>query len=128
MPDAPALCTVNEIKLIAPLAVGKVGTPPPGNRKYVLKPTVVIPVCGERGDCARDDVGHVIRRVSRARGEQEQEVIVRPILMNSALGVLCHISMNSAEAFDWLQEQIEPLLTITEVLEGSAVFHKQRAG
>jgi hypothetical protein len=34
---------VNEIKLIAPLAVGKVGTPPPGNRKYVLKPTVAIP-------------------------------------------------------------------------------------
>ena len=43
MPDAPALWTVNEIKLIAPLAVGKVGTPPPGNRKYVLKPTVAIP-------------------------------------------------------------------------------------
>ena len=35
---------MNEIKLIAPLAVGRFGVPPDGNKKYVLNPTVVIPV------------------------------------------------------------------------------------
>jgi hypothetical protein len=34
---------VNEIKLIAPLAVGKLGVDPDGNKKNVLNPTVVIP-------------------------------------------------------------------------------------
>ena len=42
-PTAPARCTVNEIKLIAPLVVGKLGVPPEGNMKYVLNPTVAIP-------------------------------------------------------------------------------------
>ena len=42
-PTAPARCTVNEIKLIDPLAVGKTGVPPDGNKKYVLNPTVAIP-------------------------------------------------------------------------------------
>jgi len=34
---------VNEIKLIAPSAVGSEGVDPDGNKKYVLNPTVVIP-------------------------------------------------------------------------------------
>ena len=34
---------MNEIKLIAPFAVGRFGTPPDGNKKYVLNPTVAIP-------------------------------------------------------------------------------------
>ena len=34
---------MKEIKLIAPLAVGRLGVPPEGNKKYVLNPTVVIP-------------------------------------------------------------------------------------
>ena len=34
---------MNEIKLIAPFAVGKLGVPPDGNKKYVLNPTVAIP-------------------------------------------------------------------------------------
>jgi hypothetical protein len=34
---------VNEIKLIAPLAVGSEGAEPDGNKKNVLNPTVVIP-------------------------------------------------------------------------------------
>ena len=34
---------MNEIKLIAPLAVGKLGVEPDGNKKNVLNPIVVIP-------------------------------------------------------------------------------------
>jgi hypothetical protein len=34
---------VNEIKLIAPSAVGNDGVEPDGNKKNVLNPTVVIP-------------------------------------------------------------------------------------
>jgi hypothetical protein len=34
---------VNEIKLIDSSAVGKLGTDPDGNKKYVLNPTVAIP-------------------------------------------------------------------------------------
>ena len=43
VPPAPTLFTVNEIKLIAPLAVGSEGAEPDGNKKNVLNPTVVIP-------------------------------------------------------------------------------------
>ena len=34
---------MNDIKLTAPFAVGRFGTPPDGNKKYVLNPTVDIP-------------------------------------------------------------------------------------
>jgi hypothetical protein len=43
VPPAPTLFTVNEIKLIDSSAVGKLGTDPDGNKKYVLNPTVAIP-------------------------------------------------------------------------------------
>ena len=43
-PTAPALCTVNEIILIEPLAVGNDGAAPDGNLKYVeSRVTVAIP-------------------------------------------------------------------------------------
>jgi len=38
VPAAPTLFTVNEIKLIAPSAVGNDGVEPDGNKKYVLNP------------------------------------------------------------------------------------------
>jgi len=44
IPVDPALCIVNEIRLIAPSAVGSEGTEPDGNRKYVENPTVVVPL------------------------------------------------------------------------------------
>ena len=42
-PVLPTLLTVNDIKLFVPLAVGKLGVDPDGNKKYVLNPTVAIP-------------------------------------------------------------------------------------
>ena len=42
VPDAPTLCTVNEIKLNDPLIVGKFGVPPDGNLKCG-KTAVAIP-------------------------------------------------------------------------------------
>ena len=42
-PTLPCVCTVNDIKLIAPSDVGIIGAEPDGNKKYVLNPTVVIP-------------------------------------------------------------------------------------
>ena len=43
-PTAPALCTVNDTKLIAPSVFGNAGEAPDGNLKYVeSRVTVAIP-------------------------------------------------------------------------------------
>ena len=44
VPAAPTLCTVNVIILFDPLATGNPGAAPEGNKKWVAKPTVAIPV------------------------------------------------------------------------------------
>ena len=51
---------MNEIKLIEPLVVGKVGVPPDGNKKYVLNPTVAVPELTIRRVCdvASDPVSY----------------------------------------------------------------------
>ena len=66
----------------------------------------------------RDD-----RMLSRQRAlSSEGADSLQPYPIQNDLAALCHISMNSVEAFDWIQEQIEPLLQASEGIIGESVF------
>ena len=80
---------------------------------------------------SEDDLRNASRRKKRTQrptrivhtdqpAEMEEEV--GSIEMHRALSALCHISMNDSEAYDWMQEQIEPVLSATEDLRGAAVL------
>ena len=55
----------------------------------------------------------------RERDANEQ---VMPLPIHDDLAALCHINMNYPEAFEWMQEQLEPLLTASEAVQGYKVF------
>lgn len=60
----------------------------------------------------------------RKMGEDARaEEVPRAAVMNESLAALCHISMNFPEAYDWMQEQIEPLYSLAESFQGAEVFH-----
>ncbi len=62
------------------------------------------------------------QRSFRAMPSEEKKQSEDPIAMHQSLAALCHISMNHAECYDWLQDQIEPLLSVSDGLLGAEVF------
>lgn len=62
------------------------------------------------------------QRSFRAMPSEEKEQSEDPIAMHQSLAALCHIAMNHAECYDWLQDQIEPLLSISDGLLGAEIF------
>lgn len=54
--------------------------------------------------------------------DSEAEAKIKPLDLHDGIATLCHISMNSPEAYLWIQEQIEPIMASSEDLSGQEVI------
>ena len=79
---------------------------------------------------SEDDIRNASRRKKRQQrpvrpnspSTEETDERIEPIKMHQGLSALCHIAMNSPEAYDWMQDQIEPLAAASDGLSGHSVF------
>ncbi len=70
----------------------------------------------------RQDRRVLDRQQALRERDAEEQVVLEPIVLHDALAALCHMSMNSVEAYEWMQEQIEPLFSAVEGYVGERVF------
>jgi len=64
------------------------------------------------------------QRPTRTVSDEESNMEEGAFDLPPEISALCHISMNSPESYDWMQEQIEPIMSATDHLHGSEVLNR----